>query len=152
MQVHVYGESTVRRLTDYYVALAEKRGTELGVTLTIAGSVVSGYITPSVHYANWIQEQVEAKSAGGNAIFPETVPLQTQHEMQRAVTYWREQRASETAGAEAGQTVGPNDDFPFFTLKNATIFVSRDMVSHHAFLRVNADQVGSVALGRQVVR
>jgi hypothetical protein len=142
----------VRRLTDYYVALAEKRGVELGVTLIVGGAVVSGYVTPSVHYANWIQEQVEAKSAGGNAIFPESVPLQTQHEMQRAVSYWREQRAGEAAGADATQTVGPNDDFPLFTLKNATVFVSRDMVSNHAFLRVNADQVGSVALGRQVIR
>ena len=136
----------MRRLTDYYVALAEKRGVELGVTLTIGGAVVSGYLTPSVHYANWIQEQLEAKSAGGNATFPEAVPLQTQHEMQRAVAYWREQRAEETSGGDSPQTVSPNDDFPFFTLKNATIFVSRDMVSHHAFLRVNADQVGSVAL------
>jgi hypothetical protein len=142
----------VRRLTDYYVALAEKRGTELGVTLTIAGAVVSGYITPSVHYANWIQEQLEAKSAGGNAIFPESVPLQTQHEMQRAVTYWREQRSEDKSGVDNTQMVSPNDDFPFFTLKNATVIVSRDMVSHHAFLRVNADQVGSVALGRQVIR
>ena len=141
----------MRRLTDYYVALAEKKGVELGVTLIVGGAVVSGYLTPSVHYANWIQEQIEAKSGGGNAIFPESVPLQTQHEMQRAATYWREQRAGE-GGADAGQTVTPNDDFPFFTLKNATIFVSRDMVSNHAFLRVNADQVGSVALGRQVVR
>jgi hypothetical protein len=141
----------VRRLTDYYVALAEKRGVELGVTLIVGGAVVSGYLTPSVHYANWIQEQVEAKAAGGNSVFPESVPLQTQHEMQRAVTYWREQRSSE-GGADATQTVSPNDDFPFFTLKNATIFVSRDMVSHHAFLRVNADQVGSLAVGRQVVR
>jgi hypothetical protein len=142
----------VRRLTDYYVALAEKRGVELGVTLIVGGAVVSGYVTPSVHYANWIQEQVESKSAGGNATFPEAVPLQTQQEMQRAVTYWREQRSGEAAGADATQTVAPNDDFPFFTLKNATIFVSRDMVSHHAFLRVNADEVGSVALGRQVIR
>ena len=142
----------MRRLTDYYVALAEKRGVELGVTLIVGGAVVSGYVTPSVHYVNWIQEQVEAKSAGGNTIFPESVPLQTQQEVQRAVTYWREQRAGEATSADASQTVGPNDDFPFFTLKNATIFVSRDMVSNHAFLRVNADQVGSVALGRQVVR
>ena len=142
----------MRRLTDYYVALAEKRGVELGITLTIGGAVVSGYVTPSVHYANWIQQQVEAKSAGGNETFPEAVPLQTQHEMQRAVTYWREQRAGEAAGADATQTVGPNDDFPFFTLKNAMIIVSRDLVTHHAFLRVNADEVGSVALGRQVMR
>ena len=142
----------MRRLTDYYVALAEKRGTELGVTLTIGGTVISGYITPSVHYANWIQEQLETKSAGGNPIFPESVPLQTQHEMQRAVAYWREQRADDKGGTDTTQMVGPNDDFPFFTLKNATIFVSRDMVSHHAFLRVKADEVGSVALGRQVVR
>jgi hypothetical protein len=142
----------VRRLTDYYVALAEKRGAELGVTLTIGGTVVSGYLTPSVHYANWIQEQVETKSAGGNTTFPEAVPLQTQVEMQQAIRYWHEQHSDDRAGADATQTVSSNDDFPFFTLRNATVIVSRDMVSRHAFLRVNADEVGSVALGRQVIR
>lgn len=142
----------MRRLTDYYVALAEKRGTELGVTLTVDGAIVSGYITPSVHYANWIQEQVETQSGGGNATFPEAVPLQTQKEMQQAVKYWREHHSDEQSAADTGQTVGPNDDFPFFTVRNATVILSSDVVARHAFLRVNADHVGSVAMGRQIIR
>ena len=141
----------MRRLTDYYVALAEKRGTELGVTLTVDGAIVSGYITPSVHYANWIQEQVETQSGGGNATFPDAVPLQTQKEMQQAVKYWREHHSEEKAPGD-GPTVGPTDDFPFFTIRNATVVLASDVVAKHAFLRVNADHVGSVAMGRQVIR
>lgn len=70
------------RLTDPFVQMVEQEGSEIGVTLIVAGRVVSGILTPRKRYFDWLRDSMDRTlKAGGTATAIEEVgPMSEQQQ------------------------------------------------------------------------
>lgn len=111
-------DAAAGHITDPFVAFAEQAGVEIGVTLVIGGTVVTGHVTPIARYVQWFGEVFHRTALeGGRARLTGTMSPMTPGQAEQIREDWA--RYLELQGIE------PDDvgsvSFSRFALRDAQI-------------------------------
>lgn len=123
-------------MTDHIVSLVEDSIGEVGVTLLVGGTVVTGTLVPLRLYAEWVADLISRGAAGERYIsqpprVPESIPADLIVEIQR------ERESGEKAAS-----------FSRFCLRNATVRAGAGMHwVEHPYLLISAAHVGAFTVG-----
>jgi hypothetical protein len=122
------------------VALAERNGVELPVTLIVSGKVVTGITTPKFRFDEWfveIMRRAELNRGKPLAItgeMPELSPAQLEKVRSQAAQWDRD-------------NPGVPMDLKVVCLRNAEVVVSANSANRLPFLVVRLDQVSAYTIG-----
>lgn len=129
-------------VTDALVRLVEGKGTEIGVTLVVDGTLVTRLLTPMKRYTDWHTEAISRGiRAGGHTVLRGLMEPLTKEKGAEIAEEWRERM--EEQGIESEHVT-----FRCFALRNAEVQAGVPMNwPTFPYLLIAAGHVSALTLG-----
>lgn len=129
------------RITDVLARFVERSGLDFPVTLMVSGVRVSGMLTSTYFYGEWVSSHMEMLRVSGRSPLPieETVDSPSAEQRERAGDSYERRYPTEEEEPET---------FDHICIRNATVETGVGAYWRtHPFLLINADSVDAMTLG-----